>query len=342
MHRALVQTFLTRSALTSDELKPLLAGLLTADNPFRPHLEGDITQPDITSFMQLANARLHPFDYEIRAMRDQITKIPVYALVNTTSDGMTQLATNFNADEIGYIKRLLDAMFETHNTRSREILAVLNVDAIRLARVPRRQSEGHSFSNGHIEEEDEEEEEAEMNGAETNGVDADGEPRVHSLRVADAERVLDQLLDQKFFLRSSAGYWSLAPRAILELRSYLKEMYNEPPEDEDDDPEGVIRVRDCLGCREIVTVGLRCSNRDCGVRFHDWCASQYLRAQRGEASRRCPKCKTAWEGNYYVGERAVGGRRRDGLENGMENGTMNGFVESEEAEEGDEGEEEEE
>jgi len=234
--------------------------------------------------VQTTNAKIAPLDFEIRSTRDQTNRTLTYALVNTASDTFTQLATTMTPDEIAYVKRLLDAMFEENNTKGKEVMAVKDMRAIQLARapqVPRPSQVGESAT-------------------EAMRVEAN----VKSISNVDAERILQDLVLQGFLQKSRANYYSLAPRALMELRAYLKETYNEAPmQDEDDDSEPLVRIRDCEGCREIVTVGLRCSNRDCSVRWHDGCANQYFMGQK-QNMRRCPKCKTEWDGNMYVGERA--------------------------------------
>ena len=130
------------------------------------------------------------------------------------------------------------------------------------------------------------------------------------ISIQEADDVLLTLQNEGFFQKSRLGYYSLAPRALMELRAYLKETYNETSEEADGDTP-TIRIRDCEGCREIVTYGIRCNNRDCGVRWHDGCANSYYKG-RGRNNRKCPKCDTECSGDVYVGERAdrVGGSRQ--------------------------------
>lgn len=203
---------------------------------------------------------------------------------------MTQLATRFTASEIAYVRRLLDAMFETNNTPTRETMAVKQLEANNLAR-PRRNRQSQAASMA----------------------DEDGQSQAPDagITIAEADLVLDTLIKDGFLQLSKAGYYSLAPRALMELHSYLKETYNETAEDADDEP--MIRIRDCEGCREIVTFGIRCNNRECGVRWHDRCANQYYSGRRAEG-KRCPQCRTVCGGNVYVGERAdrVAGRNSSG------------------------------
>lgn len=256
----------------------------------RPFPEGDVTQSGfITPMLQTINARLEPYNYEIRHSRSQQSKEITYALVNKTSDAMTQLATRFSAAEIAYIRRLLDAMFETNNTAVRETMALKQLEANNLAKPRRnRQSQAASLAD-----------------------DADSQAPDAGITIAEADLVLDALVAEGWMQISKAGYYSLAPRALMELHSYLRETYNETAEDEDDEP--TIRIRDCEGCREIVTYGIRCNNRECGVRWHDRCANQYYSGRRADG-KKCPQCRTVCGGNVYVGERAdrVAGRSSSG------------------------------
>lgn len=250
-------------------------------DPERPFSVGDITQSAfITPTIQTINARLEPYNFEIRNARNQQTKESTYALVNKTSDAMTQLATRFSASEIAYIRRLLDAMFETNNTQTRETMAVKQTGASQLAR-PRRSRQSQAASMA----------------------DEDGQSQAADagITMGEAEAVLETLVADGFLQLSRAGYYSLAPRALMELHSYLKETYNDAAEDEDEEP--TIRIRDCEGCKEIVTFGIRCNNRECDVRWHDLCANQYYRGKSAEG-KRCPQCRTVCGGNVYVGERA--------------------------------------
>ncbi|KAF3036217.1 hypothetical protein E8E12_007543 [Didymella heteroderae] len=290
VHRVVLQSFLTHGVMTLDEFKPILAAIMTAHNPDRPFPEGDVTQSGwITPILQTINARLEPYNYEIRHGRNQQSKELTYALVNKTSDAMTQLATRFSASEIAYIRRLLDAMFETNNTSVRETMAVKQLEANNLAK-PRRSRQSQAASM--VEE---------------------GESQVPDtgITIAEADLVLEELIKDGFLQLSKHGYYSLAPRALMELHSYLKETYNETAEYVEDEP--TIRIRDCEGCREIVTYGIRCNNRECGVRWHDRCANQYYRNKSGDG-KKCPKCRTACGGDVYVGERAdrVAGRTSSG------------------------------
>jgi len=282
----------------------MLSKMLTPNpDPARPQTAGDVTLPTITNAMQTVNAKIGHYDFEIRSTKDQQTKLQCYALVNKTSDALTQLATKFSPSEIAYIRRLLDQMFETNNTPTRELLALRHTEASQLARARKgRQSQ--------------------VNG------DADGEasqPADLGISIQEADNVLAALLDEQFLTKSHANYYTLAPRALMELRAYLKETYNEDASESD---APVIRVHDCEGCQEIVTYGVRCNNRECDVRWHDQCCNSFYRGRK-IGTRDCPKCKTECKGDYFVGERADRPSARGTTSTGGRRSTMAAEEESE-------------
>ncbi|KAI9820308.1 MAG: hypothetical protein M1827_005930 [Pycnora praestabilis] len=291
-NRAFLQAFLARSVLTLKEAKPILAAIFTVHEG-RETLPEDITEADFNSYVAAANHAVSPFDLEIRSTYSQtsVDRTRIFALVNTTSDPITQLATTHSADEISFLKRLLDAMFETYNTPRREVCAITSMQAVQLHKGAPATSVSGRISTG---------------GAETQGSGGQG------LTMIQAEKMMKSLVEEGWFDKSKAGFYNLSARALMELRGWLVETYNE-----DEGEEGERRVKVCFACKEIVTVGQRCSNRDCPCRIHDLCASNFFRVQK---AKRCPVCKKDWTGTDYVGERAITttekylqGRRRSGI-----------------------------
>ncbi|ODM17070.1 hypothetical protein SI65_07469 [Aspergillus cristatus] len=286
-NRAFLQAFMAHSSMTFEEARPILAAIFSAHER-EPVSPTDITEEDLSSYIAAANTAVSPFDLEIRSTLRQIqtngddTNIHperVYALVNTTSDPLTQLATTYSPDEIAFVKRLLDAMFETNNTRISEAMVVSGMQAMQLARVSsadagvsRRESMG--------------------TGTGTQGGAA------QSLTMSQAETVMQQLVEEGWMEKSRKGFYGLSPRGLMELRGWLVATYN----DEMDDGRRAEKVKFCAACRDIITVGQRCANRDCAGRLHDYCIRNFFRMQQAE---KCPVCKAAWPGDKFVGERAI-------------------------------------
>ncbi|KAI9887666.1 MAG: hypothetical protein M1823_000530 [Watsoniomyces obsoletus] len=312
-NRAFLQAFLARGTLTFEEAKPILAGIFTVKEGQDTH-PNDVTQEDFNSYIAAADEAISRFDYSIRSTLSQHDRTRIFALINTTSDAMTQLATTHSADEISFLKRLLDAMFETYNTQRQEVMAITSMQAVRLHKPSgdRRQSEMQSRENG----------------------TQAGEGQ--ALTMAGAEKMLKDLVREGWLEKNKADFYSLSARALIELKHYLLTTYNTADDDdEQDEEEGrQDKIKLCAACKEIVTLGQRCPKKECQGRLHNICADGFFRVQRSQT---CPVCKRSWSGHGFVGEKAVTtteaylkGRRRSG------GGRRSTATEREEADEEDE------
>ena len=86
-------------------------------------------------------------------------------------------------------------------------------------------------------------------GSETQGSAGQG------ITIREAEKMLCALKDQGWFEKSSQGYFSLGPRALMELRGWLIETYNDAEESEDENGAArVPKIKFCQACKDIVTV----------------------------------------------------------------------------------------
>ncbi|KAF2725054.1 hypothetical protein K431DRAFT_309714 [Polychaeton citri CBS 116435] len=279
-HRAFLQAILSRQVLTFEQARPLLAKIQTAQNPDRPVLENDISREDFEQHIEIINNVLSPLDYEIRTQLHQKTKDRIYALVNVSSDALTQMSTTYSADEIAFLKRVLDAIFLSKNTRRAEILAISGMQAIRLGKIPRDGGESQA--------------------------------RAQDLTQMQAEQMLDSLVAQGWFEQSQHGFFSLSPRALMELRGWLIETYNDRDYTEDDDDgdsaEPHQKIKFCQACKDIVTEGQRCPTLTCEARLHNHCVRYMFRAQGGREL--CPLCTVSWHDALPVGEGAARNARR--------------------------------
>ncbi|TVY33574.1 Non-structural maintenance of chromosomes element-like protein [Lachnellula occidentalis] len=271
-NRAFLQALMGRGQITLEEGKKILAAIFTAQsnqdvNP------AQVTKDDIDSYIAAAADALSPLDFEIRSTLHQQTKQRIYAVVNSISDPLTQMATTRTSEEMFYIKRLLDAMFETHNTKKSEVMAVTGMQALE-KRVTKGSGRRDSEENSQL--------------AVDKGVTGE-----------QAEKLLAALVKEKWLEHSQKGYYKLSPRALMELRSWLVDAYNEETDDGDDDWQ---RIKFCEACKEIVTVGQRCANSNCNVRLHNICETAFWNSK---PSKQCPTCNTAWEGKHYVGEKVI-------------------------------------
>jgi non-structural maintenance of chromosomes element 1 len=218
-NRAFLQAFLARSVLTLDTAKPILAAIFSIQEG-REVLPDDVSIDDLNSYISAANSKLSPLDLDIRSTFHQQTRERWYALVNTTSDSLTQLATTYTAEEIAYVKRLLDAMFEGPNNKGRrEAMCIGGIDAVQLHKPGPRRDTPQAGNQG--------------------------------LTMREAEGMLRRLVDEGWLEKSPKGFYSLSPRALMELRAWLVETYNDQA---DEEVERVERIKFCHACREIITV----------------------------------------------------------------------------------------
>ncbi|KAL2065684.1 hypothetical protein VTL71DRAFT_3354 [Oculimacula yallundae] len=286
-NRAFLQSMMARGTLTFREAKPLLAAIFSLDSDSQVEAM-EVTEADLNSYISAAAEAISPFDYEIRTTQNQITKERVWAFVNSVSDPLTQMATIRTTEETFYIKRFLDAMFVTFNTKRREVMALNSFQALDLKKASRESLD----------------EESTQAQAVDKGLTAD-----------QVEALLRSLADERWISRSQEGYYSLTPRALMELKSWLVETYNDLSPDNDEEWQPIKR---CVACSEIITVGQRCVELNCNVRLHNICDTSYWASRSGV--KKCPKCKTPWDGKHYVGQKAVTtteeylkGKRRSGV-----------------------------
>ncbi|KAI0850517.1 Nse1 non-SMC component of SMC5-6 complex-domain-containing protein [Daldinia vernicosa] len=326
-HRAFLQAFMARGTMTFSQAQPILAAIFTVHDQDEykngnSDEEPEVTRPeqvtreDFESYVSAVSAAISPFDMEIRSTTHQVSKERVYSLINTTSDPMTQLATLRSAEEMAFVRRVIDAMFDRYNSPRMEVLCLDGMQANKLRTAPRNEDEENGNGNG-------------GNGA---GENAGGGGGLKGLKSSEVEQVLRGLVDEGWFERSRAGFYSLSARALTELRQWLVDAYNDAEAGEGEWQ----RVKFCEACREIVTVGQRCAERDCCVRLHDICQEAFWRTRKERA---CPRCGTGWTGRNFVGEKAVTeteayqrGRRRSGRGGGRSS-LMEDIVDGEEEEE---------
>ena len=85
-----------------------------------------------------------------------------------------------------------------------------------------------------------------QNGTETQGSAG------QSLTMGQAEKMLRSLVEEGWFEKSQKGYYSLTPRALMELRGWLFETYNDVDEEEDEDT-ALKKIKQCFACKDIIT-----------------------------------------------------------------------------------------
>ncbi|KAK4099387.1 hypothetical protein N658DRAFT_170273 [Parathielavia hyrcaniae] len=294
VNRAFLQALMARGTLTFRESQKLLAALQSASEGGGVD-PASITMDDFQNFIRTARDAVDPLDFDIRNTRDQTRGGErVWAFINAHSDPATQLSTTHSPEEVAYIKRLLDAMFEQHNTPRMEVMAVDEGQALRVSRPAGGRRESNMNGNGNNNNDDQEDDEGAAAAAAAAAATGRG------LKHSEVLSLLSSLVAEGWLDKSEHGFYSLTPRSLMELWSWLVATYNDL--DADGDWQ---RIKFCEACKEIVTYGQRCNEPACTIRLHDICEDGFWRTR---PERKCPKCSTAWEGNHYVGERAVTSR----------------------------------
>ncbi|KAK3996135.1 Non-structural maintenance of chromosomes element 1 [Cladorrhinum sp. PSN332] len=275
-NRAFLQALMARGTLTFSEAQKLI-GEIQGVNP------RSVTMEQFTNVIRTAREAVEPLDFDIRNTRRQNGNGErVWAFINAHSDPATMLATVRTPEEVAYIKRLLDAMFETYNTPRMEVMAVDEAQALKVSQPPRnRESAAHTQQNA----EDEDGSRAAAN---------------RGLMHSEVLSLLSSLVAEGWLEKSQEGYLTLSPRSLIELWSWLVATYND--KDLEDDWQN---IKFCESCKEIVTDGQRCSDVNCTIRLHDVCEDGFWRTK---PDRKCPKCSTLWDGSHFVGERAITSR----------------------------------
>jgi hypothetical protein len=182
--------------------------------------------------VEAANRAISQFDLEIRSSLQQepqstqqespSSPTRVWALVNNTSDLLTQLATTYTPDEIALLKRILDYMFHTNNTTRTEGMCATQLQAVGLHKAP---SGARQSMNG---------EPSQTQGSTT-----------QSLSMTQAEKMIIHLISEGWLQKSRKGYLSLTPRALMELRGWLVAEYND---------DNATKIKFCAACKDMITV----------------------------------------------------------------------------------------
>ncbi|KAF9163951.1 hypothetical protein DFQ26_001952 [Actinomortierella ambigua] len=199
-------------------------------------------------FIGKLNEGLNSVEFEFRRAVDEVTGQPVLSLTNTNGQKIAQVATSYNPTELEFFKHLVDAIVNADD----EAFCIGSKAAL---------IESSNLKN------------------------KDNKPLTLSKK--DAESLLSRFVADQWFLRSSAGAYSLSMRTLLELQTYLKETYPD-------------QIQECTLCMDIITKGQRCQVSACAARLHHHCAQRYFQNRTNKA---CPTCQSQWTGAMLIGLR---------------------------------------
>ena len=224
-HRAFLQAMLARNTITWATAQPLIAAISSAQRGQEVAVN-DITQDDLESHITMANRALSHLDLEIRETQHQTSRERIYALVNTNSDPITQLATTYSADEITFVKKMLDTMFRSNNRGGIEAMCISSIEAVQLPKKKSRRRET---------------------------IEEDTPPL--KMTGNEVEALLRKLEAEGWLEKSDAGFYTLSPRALMELKGWLVDTYNDVDEDAEDERQSQRKkIKSCHACKEIITI----------------------------------------------------------------------------------------
>lgn len=120
-HRLLLQVFISKHLLSDKDAQMVYQKI-------GQRLQLDLPDTGFSNFINLINDKLSPFFMQIRAGRGEDDGIKYWALVNTTEDEASKFATNFTAQEIEYIKKVIEAIVLSDGSASSTELINLSTD----------------------------------------------------------------------------------------------------------------------------------------------------------------------------------------------------------------------
>ena len=82
--------------------------------------------------------------------------------------------------------------------------------------------------------------------------------------MGQAEKMMKTLVEEGWLEKSIKGFYSLSPRALMELRGWLWETYNDLDEDEGEEERASKKIKQCFACKEIITTVSRTAPIACG------------------------------------------------------------------------------
>ncbi|KAI8970450.1 Nse1 non-SMC component of SMC5-6 complex-domain-containing protein [Mycotypha africana] len=141
-HRLFVQSMLSKRIIPEEEAKELYEKVrqvtqskekqLTSFNRWYEdlidQLYKDPSEEGFTNFFATINTQLETLDYALRITHREYDGSPFLTLVNVKQDPMTEVATNYSASELGYIRELIDMIVNADN----EDFAISTMAAIQL------------------------------------------------------------------------------------------------------------------------------------------------------------------------------------------------------------------
>ncbi|KAI8618104.1 Nse1 non-SMC component of SMC5-6 complex-domain-containing protein [Chytriomyces sp. MP71] len=209
------------------------------------------SQNAFAAFMSALNEHLAFLDLEFASLADPDSGRRYWALVNTAADDVAQFATTLNANEIAFLKKVIQLIM----TADDGVFQIPVSEALH-------------------------------------------ESKLAKLTMQATETLIDTIIGSGWLAKNEHGWLRLGLRAIMELKTYLKEEFED-------------QVQYCSVCKELCTTSYeKCSDPACPGRLHKACSAHFYGDRVSAATRKCPQegCDAIWEGispvpNYNAPQR---------------------------------------
>ncbi|KAL2470463.1 embryo defective [Abeliophyllum distichum] len=245
-HHTLIQSLLSRGPLKEDDFHSVFSHV-TGKSP-------GAHQQLFNEYLRKINAELGYVQFELRACRNQYDGNVYYGVVNNVSDDQSKLGTKYTVPQIAFYKGIVEAIIQDVEAQG----SISNIQALNIRlenQVPRgtdSQSQGGS---------------------------TEVPPAFKNFSMAQKEKTLEQLMQDKWLCLTPDGKIGLGVRSFLDLRSWFRT--NEVPA--------------CEVCNEAAVKAHLCQNEGCNVRMHQYCLNKKF--SRKQVERVCPGCGTKWHGS---------------------------------------------
>ncbi|XP_078438007.1 embryo defective 1379 isoform X2 [Wolffia australiana] len=236
MHHTLIQALLSRGPMEEKEFFDMFSGV-TGRNP-------GLHKKVFDDALLKINKELAYVKFELRGCRNQYDGKVYYGVVNTVSDEQSKLGTRYSIPQIAFYRAVLDAIMQDTTAHG----SISCIDALNL----QLDSQASQISNDS-----------------TAYVPA----AFKSFTMAQKEKTLQELIQDRWLSPSSDGNIGLGVRSFLDLKGWFRN--NDVPS--------------CDLCNEAAIKAEVCNGEGCDVRFHSYC----LKNSHRKVSMAC-SCGAPW------------------------------------------------
>ncbi|KXN72443.1 hypothetical protein CONCODRAFT_16189 [Conidiobolus coronatus NRRL 28638] len=241
-HHLFIQKLLNGRVVDGLDIKSLMEGIIECYPS-----EFDLTEEDtqysqieliFPQFLNKINSHLFSLDLEIRKGLNQTNGEIFYHLINLNPDEFSQLATNYSALELGYLKNLIESII----TSSHLEFSIKMSSALR--DVPLHTTSALSQQDNQV---------------------PQSQSAGSNLTKLERQQLIDRFIqDDWLYTLEGTGLLTVSDRCLNELRDKL---INEFEED----------IWQCKLCMNLVTQGYLCKSPNCNTYYHHPCLDKLLK-----------------------------------------------------------------